>query len=88
MAMEKTTLTSGQVARLLGISPRTARRYLTQGRIPAEQNPLTGRWRVTREALLAFMHEHNLLLGIARGLESTDTNGIAAAEAHAERHDA
>jgi len=58
--MAEEFLTSGQVARLLGISPRTARRYLTKGLIPAEQNRLTGRWRVSKAALTWFMKKHNL----------------------------
>ncbi len=58
--MEKNTYTSGHVARVLGISPRTARRYITQGKISATQNPITGRWNVTHQALEDFIHQHNL----------------------------
>jgi excisionase family DNA binding protein len=52
--MADDSYTSGEVARLLGIPTRTARRYIRSGRIPAEQNPLTGRWRISRAALEAF----------------------------------
>lgn len=54
------TLTSGQIARLLGISARTARRYILLGKIPAERNPITGRWKVTRAALHGFLAERGL----------------------------
>ncbi len=53
--MANDSYTSGEVARLLGIPTRTARRYIRSGRIPAEQNPLTGRWRISRAALEAFL---------------------------------
>ncbi len=59
--MQRTeTLTSGQIARLLGISARTARRYILLGKIPAERNPITGRWKVTRAALHGFLAERGL----------------------------
>lgn len=53
-------LTSGEVARLLGISPRTVRRYLVTGRIVAEQHPITGRWKIGRDAVLRFAAEHGM----------------------------
>ena len=59
-------LTSGQIAQLLGISARTARRYILLGKIPAERNPITGRWKVTREALRDFLAEHGLQAEDAR----------------------
>lgn len=48
------------MAALLGIPPRTARNYLSTGKIRAQQNPITGTWKITREDLLAFMHSHNI----------------------------
>lgn len=48
---------SGEAAALLGIPARTMRRYLTLGRIRGEQNPITGTWQVSREALTAFLHQ-------------------------------
>lgn len=56
--MADDSYTSGEVARLLGIPTRTARRYVRSGRIPAEQNPLTGRWRIPRAALEAFANRN------------------------------
>lgn len=49
--------TSGQAARLLGIPDRTVRRYLRTGKIEAVQNPITGTWYISREALIAFVRE-------------------------------
>lgn len=57
---KKETFTSGQVAEMLGIPARTARRYLSMGKIPATQNPITGTWTITREALVRFMQQHKL----------------------------
>ena len=64
--MEQDTLSSGQVAKLLNISSRTIRRYLIQGRIAAQQNPVTGRWRVSRDALWSFMKRYNLISALDR----------------------
>lgn len=58
--MSSSTLTSGQVARMLSIPARTIRSYLTTGRLKAEQNPVTGRWRISREALAEFMRDNGL----------------------------
>ena len=58
--MPNNTYTSGQVAKLLGIPARTARRYLAIGRIPATQNPITGTWMIRGEELAAFMEQYNL----------------------------
>jgi two-component system, OmpR family, response regulator VicR len=56
----KTTYTSGDVARLLNINPRTARLYLTQGRIKGTRNPVTGTWTVTHQAVSAFLEERGV----------------------------
>jgi len=58
--MSKHALTSGQVARILNIPSRTVRSYLATGRLRAEQNPITGRWRVGREDLSEFMRNNGL----------------------------
>lgn len=60
--MKSKTYTSGKVAKMLGLPARTVRRYILSGRIPAEQNPLTKRWRVPEEALDIFMHRYQLEL--------------------------
>lgn len=58
--MPKDSLTSGEVAEMLGIPARTARRYLTTGRIPAKQNPITGTWKINKEDLATFMRDYGL----------------------------
>jgi excisionase family DNA binding protein len=58
--MAKDSLTSGEVAEMLGIPARTARRYLTTGKIPAQQNPITGTWKINKDDIIAFMHEYGL----------------------------
>ena len=49
--------TSGQAAKLLGVPERTMRRYLHTGKIDGVQNPITGTWQISREALLRFISE-------------------------------
>jgi len=58
--LTKTSYTSGEVARVLGIAPRTARRYIATGQLHAEQHPMTRRWTVSDEALREFMQRYNL----------------------------
>ena len=58
--MQGRELSSGQVARLLGIPARTIRSYLSSGRLPAVQNPVTGRWRVRRRDLTEFMRANGV----------------------------
>jgi hypothetical protein len=65
--MDDYAYTSGQIARLLGIPPRTARRYIASGRIQARQDPITHRWVVPAAALLRFL--------AACGLDGNATEG-------------
>lgn len=60
MGQSKDSYTSGRVAELLGIPARTARRYLTTGKIPATQNPITGTWKIDKKDLIDFMRQYNL----------------------------
>jgi len=55
--VRKNVFNGAEVARLLGVSRRTARGYLQRGLIPATQHPLTGSWAVNREDLVAYMKE-------------------------------
>ena len=57
---DKDLFTSGEIGRLCGIPDRTARRYLKTGVIPAEQHPITGRWKVSREVIVRFLKEHGM----------------------------
>ncbi len=49
--------TSGEAAKLLGVPDRTLRRYLNTGKIDGVQNPITGTWHISREALIRFIRE-------------------------------
>jgi excisionase family DNA binding protein len=60
MSNAPSLMTSGQAADLLGIPSRTMRRYLHTGRLRATQHPITGRWLVSQEDLMAFLREHRL----------------------------
>lgn len=42
---------------MLGVSPRTIRRYLAEGRIRGHRNPLNGRWFVARVVLRRLLDE-------------------------------
>jgi CheY-like chemotaxis protein len=53
--VEKELYTSGQAARLLGVPPRTLRRYLSIGKIQGNQNPITQTWHITCDALIEFI---------------------------------
>ena len=56
----KDNYTSGEIGRLCGIPGRTARRYLQRGIIAAQQNPITGRWKVSRDAIVSFLRDHGV----------------------------
>jgi len=58
--MPKKSYTTGEVARLFGISQRTVVNYCNSGRIKAQQSPITRYRRISREALLAFLRENGL----------------------------
>lgn len=60
MIKTKTNYTSGEAARILAINPRTARLYLSRGRIKGTRHPITGTWSVSRQDLTAFMSENDL----------------------------
>jgi CheY-like chemotaxis protein len=55
--MNSNLCTSGQVAKLLGVPDRTIRRYLSTGKIDGVQNPITGTWQISRQALIRFIEE-------------------------------
>jgi hypothetical protein len=57
---KKDTYTSGEIAKILDIPDRTARAYLSIGKIQGTQNPITGRWKVTKETLLDFMKQYEM----------------------------
>ena len=50
--------TTGQVARLCGISPRTVANYCDEGKIESLQSPATGYRRIPMASLERFLSEH------------------------------
>ena len=59
--MNRTNLfTTGQVAAILGVAPRTAAKLIDSGRIVGWRIPDCGDRRVTRDALTAFLAEHRI----------------------------
>lgn len=58
--MSKKIYTSGEVAEMLKIPARTARRYITNGKIRGTQNPITGTWTVTHDALEQFVSKNRI----------------------------
>ena len=54
LGLFSTAFTSSQIARLLGCSNRTVREFLERGIIRGERQP-NGRWRVSRDALVAVI---------------------------------
>ena len=56
----KNTYSAREIARLLDISPRTARHYLATGRIKGNQNPFTGTWTVRHDAITAFLEQSSV----------------------------
>ncbi len=55
ITFKKKFYTSGQAARLLQIPERTMRRYLSLGKVLGEQHPITGTWKISKEALIRFV---------------------------------
>jgi len=58
--MARQHYTTGEVAAICGISQQTVVNYCNNGRIKAEQSPITRYRRITRKALIAFMRENGL----------------------------
>lgn len=61
--MRKDVLTTGQAARLCGVSIRTLKRWLERGELGGYRLPVSGEWRIRREELASFMERHGIPLG-------------------------
>ncbi len=57
VVLAKETYSSGQAAKIIGIPARTMRHYLNKGRIPGQQNPITGTWHVRRDTLMELLEQ-------------------------------
>jgi excisionase family DNA binding protein len=58
--MLKDFYTTGEVAKLLGISDRTIKNYCTNGQLGSEKTPITNYRRISKEHLIAFLEQQNL----------------------------
>ncbi len=60
MKVTKKSLTTGEVARLIGVNQRTVIRWIERGQLKAYQLPGRGDNRVQPEALLLFLQQHDM----------------------------
>lgn len=60
---ERKVFSTGQVAALCHVSPRTASKWIDSGRLPGYRIPGSTDRRVTRDALVAFLTLHGMPLG-------------------------
>lgn len=55
--------TTGQAARMCGVSIRTLKRWLERGEMTGYRLPGSGEWRIPRQELVSFMVRHGIPLG-------------------------
>lgn len=56
--VEKKVYTTGQVAKICGVSLSTAKRWVERGEIKGFRLPRSGEWRVTKQELVNFMERN------------------------------
>lgn len=56
-------LTTGEIAKLLKVSPRVVCKWVDEGRLKGYLLPGSKHRRVTRESLVAFLKTHGMPLG-------------------------
>ncbi len=56
--------TTGEVAKMIGISERTAKNYCTSGKILSDKTPLTNYHRISYESLVNFLNDNGLSLDL------------------------
>ena len=56
--------TTGKVAKLLKVAPRTVAKWIDSGRLVAYVLPMTRHRRVTKASLVAFMQKHGMPLAL------------------------
>lgn len=57
--------TTGQVAKLCKVAPRTVAKWFDAGRLRGYRIPVLGDRRIPREHLAAFLREHNMADALA-----------------------
>ncbi len=65
--------TTGEVARICSIAPRTVQKYCEQGLLEMKKSPVTGYRRILRDSLLGFMRKYNIPV---TSLESRETKSV------------
>ncbi|MFH0922275.1 MAG: helix-turn-helix domain-containing protein, partial [Fibrobacterota bacterium] len=58
--MEKKFYTTGEIAKITGISQKTIKNYCTQGRIKSEKTLITNYRRISRQSLVQFLEENSI----------------------------
>lgn len=71
MASEKDVLTTGEVAKICNVAPRTVSKWFDSGKLRGYRIPGSKDRRIPREQLIRFMKAHNM------PLENIDSGGIA-----------
>jgi CheY-like chemotaxis protein len=56
--------TTGEIAKITGISQKTIINYCTKGKIKSEQTPVTNYRRILKENLVRFMNENSISLDL------------------------
>ena len=56
--------TTGEIAKLIGISEKTAKNYCTSGKIISEKTPITNYRRIPHKNLVKFLEENGLSLDV------------------------
>jgi len=58
--MPRDVFTTGDIARICRVAPRTALNWLYSGLLGGYRLPLSRDWRVTRESLVRFLEENGM----------------------------
>ncbi|MDX2145992.1 MAG: response regulator [Planctomycetota bacterium] len=68
MLLDKEVLTTGEVAKICNVAPRTVSKWFDSGALPGYRIPGSRDRRIPRPALIKFMKEHNIPLdGMSSG---------------------
>lgn len=65
----KKFFTTGDVAKICEISPKTVINYCESGKLSSEKSPVTNYRRIPRDALVAFMEKYNIPVSRADSIE-------------------
>src|SRR3954453_14932992 len=75
----KKVFTTGQVAKICKVAPRTVSKWFDSGRLRGYRSPGSQDRRIPREHLIKFLKEHGMPLGVLE-VEGVDKNLIIGAE--------